>query len=365
MYNEKDKEQETNIKFAEKHGISIKIIDQTAQEVYDSLNPDDFLSDDERWGRALRRARGSYRRIANSLKNAREGMIVCRLKDSDFNRRQYNNALRVKDTEGLSAAIEQGLMDKDGNPLFQYGMDKGKPIGKPTAYGSAIGYFIDNNNGKEEYDVRLIKISDRDVESNIPICQTGRISTTPGKTSAQDFKYSSQPVVWYKANTVDADHLAPYDTDEMVTILKDWLAAFDNDAFKVPKITDLVTLNKWSRENCHRQKGDGHEYDFCFYPGRISEIAVTDKDYEDNLVWIELVDYNDFDSMSIPVYMSKNIFQSLHIADDMSGVCVLQAYSFNKENPDDIKWHLGGFLPADKGVVVEEFFGVDYGEENV
>ena len=39
-------------------------------------------------------------------------------------------------------------MDKDGNPLFQYGMDKGKPIDKPTAYGSAIGYFIDNNNGK-------------------------------------------------------------------------------------------------------------------------------------------------------------------------------------------------------------------------
>lgn len=361
MFKEKDKEREANIQFANKYGISIKNLDQAAQEAYESYDPDDFASDDARWGRALRRARNSYRRIANSLKDAQEGMIVCRLRDSDFNRKQYNDALKTADTEGMEVAIEQGKMDKEGRPLFQYGMDKGKPIQKPTAYGSAIGYFISDNNGQEEFDVRLINISDRDVEKNIPVCQTGRISATPGKQAPSNFKYSNKPVMWYKANTIDADHVAPYDTDEMVTILKDWLSAFDHDNEKIDKITDLPSLYKWGKEHCHRQRGDEFEYDFCFYPGRITDIGVTDKDYEDTLIYIELLDYNDFDSYSIPLYVPSGMFKGLAIKDDISGVCVLQSYAFPKD--DTNRWHLGGFLPAKDDVTVEEFFGVSYEDD--
>ena len=120
MFKEKDKEREANIQFANKYGISIKNLDQAAQEAYDSYDPEDFASDDARWGRALRRARNSYRRIANSLKDAQEGMIVCRLRDSDFNRKQYNDALKTAQNNNLSLINEEEKKEKKRLHILKY-----------------------------------------------------------------------------------------------------------------------------------------------------------------------------------------------------------------------------------------------------
>lgn len=362
MFSEEKKERKINEVFAAKHDLSIEQINKAAQEEFDKLNPDDFVSDDARWGRALRRARGGFRAIASKMKNSKDGMIVCRFRDSDFARNQYNRAKRVEATEGLEEAIKQKLMNKDGQPIFQYGSDIGKVITEPTAFGGAAGYFIDYQNGERIITPRYINIGKNHVENNIPICQSGRISANEAKKIQTGFPYSKDVGVWYNASTLDPEHQAPYNAEEVIQILSDWNAAFGTS---IPAITTRMELADFGREHCHITKDDGYQYDFCYVPARIVQIVVPKTQYDDIRVVIEILDYDTLDDQTLNTFIPQGAFQGLFLQEDLLGICVLQSYDFqNKQEDTQHRWHLGGFLPVQNDVEVERFFGVTYEDDD-
>ena len=136
-----EKEKARTAKFAEKYGLSQTMIETEIQNIYNSLNPNDFASEDARMIRAIKRGRGAFRRKAQLLANAQEGMIVFRSQDYDWDRRQFNFAMAEEAKHGREEAIKKGLMNNDGQPIYQFGSDKGKPIFKPAANGNAVGYI--------------------------------------------------------------------------------------------------------------------------------------------------------------------------------------------------------------------------------
>ena len=359
MFSEEKKEQKINEKFAEKYGLSIEQLNKAAEEEYEKLNPEDFPSDDARKGRALRRARGGFRAIAAKMKNSKDGMIVCRFRDSDFARNQYNRAKRVEANEGTEAAIKQKLMNKEGQPIFQYGNDIGKVIAKPTAFGGAAGYFIDYKDGERIITPKYISIGENYVNNEIPICQLGRLSVNNGKKVQENFPYSDDNIVWYNASTLDDDHQAPYSAEEIVQILSDWNEAFGTS---IPAITTRDELADFGREHCQITKDDGHQYDFCYVPARIAQVMPITNPYEDVRVVIEFLDSETLEDEILNVFIPQGAFQGLYLQEDRLGICILQSYDFsNKKDDTQHKWHLGGFLPVQNDVEVERFFGVSYG----
>ena len=351
-----EKEKSKTLKFAEKYGLSKAMVETEIENMYNSLKPDDFASDDERMIRAIRRSRGAFRRKAQQLAKAQEGMIVFRGQDYDWDRRQYNQAMAEEAKNGRDEAIKKGLMNKEGQPIYQYGQDKGKVIKSPSANGNAVGYFcvIDNKTKKEVIQPKFIAINDRLVEDNIPVCQIGQIAGAKGKSSNKDFPYSKDKTVWYKASTIDDDHKAPYSKEELSVILTDWDKAFGE---KIPKLTSFEELLDYGEEHCRRKSKDEHLYDFCFIPGIISSIDKPETEYENIRVNIEFTDYESDEIHYISVYLPPGHLKGLSMEEGSAGICVLQAYNFTSD-VDDPYWHLGGFLNARDDVSVEEFFGV-------
>ena len=149
-------EQKINEKFAQANNLSIDDMNIKAQEIYDELDANDFATDDARWARAHRRVRGAFRKKARSMVNAMDGMIVCRMTNNDFDRKQYDFAMRAIDRDGLDAAISKGLVNSNGQPVYRWGMNQGEVItgpngepGRPLASGRAIGYtFTKNDDGE-------------------------------------------------------------------------------------------------------------------------------------------------------------------------------------------------------------------------
>ena len=357
-----------NQKFAEDNGLSYAMIEQEAEEIYNGLDPKDFDSNESRQIRALRRARGAFKRQAQQMGKAEEGMIVCRFRDYSFDRDQYNLAMSKKIKEGEDAAYEAGLINKDGKPIYRFGNKTGEVITKPSANGSAVGYLCKSDkDGEEVIETRHIAINDRLVDSTIPVCQNGRIAGSVGKSSAKDFPYSDDKTLWYNASTIDDQHRAPYSKEEMGVILSDWDKAFskESDDFDgestslVSRVASHEELLDYALDHCLRKGSKDHQYDFCFVPGVISQIGVPETEYDDVFISIEFTDYYTNDVSYISTYLPAGQFKGLSVVEGAYGICVLQAYNFSDDD-EKIRWHLGGFLHAKDDVRVEEFFGVTY-----
>lgn len=351
-----EKEKLKTAKFAEKYGLSEAMIETEIQNIYNSLKSDDFASDNDRMIRAIRRGRGAFRRKAQQLAKAKEGMIVFRCQDYDWDRRQYNQAMAKEAKNGREEAIKQGFMNEEGQPLYKNGQDKGKVIKAPKANGSAVGYFctIDNKTKKEVIKPKFIAINDRLVDDNIPVCQMGQIAGSKGTKSNKDFQYSEDKTIWYNASTIDDEHKAPYSEEDLSVILADWDKAFGD---KIPKLTSFEELLDYGEEHCRRKSKDEHLYDFCFIPGVISSIDKPETEYENIRVNIEFTDYEDDEIHYIGVYLPPGHLKGLSMEEGSVGICALQAYNFSND-ADNIYWHLGGFLNAQDDVSVEKFFGV-------
>lgn len=348
-----EKEKSKTIKYAKKYGLSQAMIETEIQNIYNSLNPSDFNSDDDRMIRAIRRGRGAFRRKAQQLSQAQEGMIVFRLPDYDWDRRQYNQAMAEEAKNGREEAIDKGLMNENGQPIYQYGNDKGKVIKAPTANGNAVGYFctLDKKTDKEIITPKFIAINDRVVDDLIPVCQIGQIAGSEGNTVNKDFPYSKEKTVWYNASTIDDEHKAPYSKEDLSVILTDWNKAFSD----IPKLTSFNDLLKYGKEHCRKKSKDKHLYDFCFIPGIISSIDKPETEYENIRVNIEFEDDENDEISYIGVYLPPGHIKGLSMEEGSLGICVLQAYNFKDD--DNIYWHLGGFLNAQDDVSIEEFFG--------
>ena len=353
-----EKEKIKTENFAETNGLSLAMIQDEIENIYSNLDPNDFESDEERMIRAIRRGRGAFRRQASQLKNAQDGMIVCRFRDYSFDRDQYNRAMAAEIKTGREQAIKDGLMNEDGQPLYIYGMNKGKVIQKPKANGSAAGYFciMDKKTQQEIVKPKYIAINDRLVNEKVPVCQIGQIAASVGKSAAKNFPYTKEKMVWLNANSLNDTYKAPYSEEDLSVILTDWDKAF-GDA--IPKLTSFEELLDYGEEHCQRKgKDDPHQFDFCFIPGIISSINTPETEYENIRVNIEFTDYETDETHYIGVYLPPGHLKGLHMEEGSVGICVLQAYNFTSDI-DDPYWHLGGFLCAKDNVSVEKFFGVE------
>lgn len=352
-----EKEKAKTVKFAEDHGLSLSMIEDEIETIYEKLNPEDFDSDDDRKIRAIRRGRGVFRRKASQLGKAQEGMIVFRYRDYSFDRDQYNRALAEEIKTGREEAIKNGFINKNGEPLYQYGNSKGKVIKSPKANGSAVGYFctIDKKTNKEIIEPKYIAINERLVNDKIPVCQMGKIAGSVGKSATKDFPFTKDKTVWFNASTIDDEHKAPYSKEELAVILTDWDKAFGD---KVPKIATYEELLDYGDEHCLRKGDKKHQFDFCFVPGIISSIDTPETEYESTRVNIEFSDYDEGKTHYVSVFLSPGQLKGLCMEEGSIGICALQAYNFSSDL-DDPYWHLGGFLCAKDDVPIEEFFGIE------
>ena len=353
-------EKRANESFAQKNGLSIDEMNQKAQEIYNELDANQFANDDARWGRAYRRARGAFRKKARSMANSVDGMIVCRMTNKDFNRNQYDFAMRVMERDGMDAAISQGLMNKDGQPIYKWGNDIGKPIvdddgnpGRPLASGRAIGYTFkrDKEGVYESIDPRYIVINKKKTDSAIPVCQVGKLAISIGDDKQANF-FGDNNFAYYNDASIDNTHKAPYNFEEVQEILGQWNQAFGNHFAVISNINDLVSFEM---DHAYSKDNKDCEYDFCVIPGTITAISPNGK-YNNATVVLEFVDYDDPDleTSLLTVYIPEPMLQGLHMQEDDQGIFVLQAF----EGKEHTRWHLGGFLHVADDVDVEEFFGV-------
>jgi len=357
-------EKEINMKFAEANNLSIDEMNIKAQEIYDELDADKFADDDARWARAYRRVRGAFRKKARSMSNAMDGMIVCRMTNKDFDRNQYDYAMRVMNNEGKDAAIGKGLVNKDGVPIYQWGNNKGQVIvgedgepGRPSVSGRAIGYtFTKNALGEyENIEPRYIVISKKKADDNIPVCQKGKLALSIGD-SKQDNFFGNNNFAYYNDSSISNTHKAPYDYDEIQEILGEWNVAFGNNFSVISNVNDLADF-----EQNHSYSKDNKkcEYDFCVIPGIVAAINPNGK-YSNATVVLEFIDYDTLETAVISVYIPEPMLKGLEMHEDDQGIFVLQA----SEGKDRTRWHLGGFLHVDDSVDVEEFFGIAIGDED-
>ena len=370
-------EQKVNEKFAEKNNLSIDEINMKVQEVYNELDANDFATDDARWARAHRRVRGAFRQKAKSMVNAVDGMIVCRMTNKDFDRNQYDFAMRTIDSQGKDVALSKGLINQDGQPLYQWGDNRGQPIlgpddnpGRPLCSGRAIGYTFEKDEDGEYIDIqpRYIVISKKKNDGTIPVCQIGKLSISISDSSQKGF-FADNNFAYYNDASISGVHQTPYDFDEIQEILGQWNRAFGEN-FAV--ISNVEELQKFGKEHAFSKDNKDCEYDFCVVPGIVSAIFNNGDDdggyskYYNDTVTLEFIDYDTLETTVLNCYIPKEMLKGLAMAPDDQGIFVLQSSSYvNKDGQTQYRWHLGGFLPVDDNVDVEKFFGIEIGEEDV
>lgn len=356
-------EKAINEKFAEKHSLSIDEMNEKAQEIYDELDANQFANDDARWSRAYRRVRGAFRKKARSMTNAVDGMIVCRMTNKDFDRNQYDFAMRALEKNGKDFAISQGLVNDKGQPLYKWGNFVGKPIldengepGRPLASGRAIGYtFTKNDEGEyENIEPRYIIIGKQKTDSTIPVCQVGQIALSIADSKQNDF-FADNNFAYYNDFALSNKHKAPYDYDEVQEILGQWNKAFGDHFTVIGDVNDLV---KFEKDHSYSKDNKTPEFDFCVIPGVIVGITAGGK-YSNAIITIEFVDYDTMETSIINIFVPEPMIKGLSMQEDDQGIFVLQAF----EGKEQTRWHLGGFLHVDDSVDVEEFFGIALGDE--
>jgi len=357
--------------FAQQNGISVVEIDKKAQEIFDSLPEVDSvtkekMSEDARWGRAYRKVRRAFNKKVKEMANSMDGMIVCRMTNRDFDRNQYNYAMRTLITEGKDAAISKGLINDDEQPLYQWGDKKGQIIlnenqepGRPSVIGRAIGYtFKQNDNGEyESIEPRYFFIGKDKADTNVPICQIGKLGVNVANKK-QDGFFSDNHFLFYNNALLDAERTAPYNVNDIQEILGQWNQAFGDNFTVVSNKNDLSTFKD---EHTYSKDNKKAEYDFCVIPGNVMGIVIKEKWFNSEID-IEFIDYDTLESSLMSVYIPLELLQGLDIHEDDKGIFVLQSVQYGKNT----NWHLGGFLHVDDDVDVEEFFGVDLsGDEDV
>lgn len=362
-------EKKANEKFAEKNNLSIDEMNLKAQEVYDELDANKFASDDARWARAYRRVRGAFRKKARSMSNSVDGMIVCRMTNRDFDRNQYDYAMRTLNKDGLESAISQGLVNKDGNPIYRWGDSAGKVIlnenkepGRPQASGRAIGYTFEKTADGEykNIDPRFIIISKRKNDDTIPVCQVGRLALSISDDKQKGF-FSGNHSAYYNDASISNEYKAPYSYDEIQEILGQWNQAFGDN---LNVISNAVDLREFGENHAYSKDNKECEYDFCVIPGNVAAISPGPTKYHNDTVVLEFMDYVELETSILNVYVPKEMLKGLEMHEDDQGIFVLQSSSYkDKEGNDKYQWHLGGFLPVDDDVDVEEFFGIDITED--
>ena len=318
--NNADAERQKTLKFAEDNDISTEEVEQIYEKIYDEL-PDD-LSESAKELRALRKTRGSLRRIANSSANYIDGFIFMRFRDNDFNVNAWNKVDKYVKENGIDKAKEQGLVNDEGEYVFtsyttNFSDQMGKVIDKKDARGNAIGIF----KGEDGIDTRFISIGKFSVWDEIPLCREIAINvkeaTTPGRLFPKKHQYFLNGVRF----TTMSHYYSAEDFQAYANMIEDECG----DIF--------FSMESDIADFAHNNSDD--KFNFVAAFGTVNRIGMP---LDNGSVPIEL----ELDDGLITVWADKNIFKDLIVEEGILGLAFLNTYI---KNDDTVGYRIGGFLP--------------------
>ena len=281
-----------------------------AQEIYESYDADKFADDDARWSRAYRRVRGALREKARNMTHSVDGMIVCRMTDKDFNRKQYDYAMFIAETKGKEQALKDKLINEDGQPLYKWGDDAGKVIlgddkkpGRPLASGRAIGYTFekDEEGNYTIIEPRYIVIGKDKSEDTIPVCQIGKLLLSIADKKQNGF-FANNNFAYYNDASLSNEHKTPYTFDEVKEILGQWNHVFGDNFAAISNVKDLQSFVD---EHAYSKDNKDNEYDFCAIPGIVSAIIPNESKYGNARVVLEFIDYDTLETSLLTVFLPQ------------------------------------------------------------
>ena len=317
--NNADAERRKTFKFAEDNNISEDEVQTIFDKIYSEL-PDD-LSDNAKELRALRKTRGSLRRIANSSANYVDGFIFMRFRDNDFNVNAWNKVDAYVKEHGIEKAKEQGMVNDNGDYIHtsfttQFPDQMNKVIDKKDARGNAIGIF----KGDEGIDIRFVSIGKFNVWDEIPLCREISINVKEATSPGRLFPDKNQ----YFLNGVRFSNMSHYYSAEDFQSYANMIEKGCGDIFYSME-SDLVDFAQSTDDN----------YNFVAAFCTVNRIGMP---LDDGSVPIEI----ELDDGLITVWANKNIFKDLVIEEGIIGLAFLNTY-LNKEN--NVGYRIGGFLP--------------------
>ena len=316
--NNAEAERKKTLKFAEDNGISTDEVEAVYEKIYAEL-PDD-LSDNAKELRALRKTRGSLKRIANSSANYIDGFIFMRFRDTNFNEYAWKLVDEYVDTHGIEVAKEKGMVNEEGEYIHtsyttQFDNQKGKVIDVKDARGSAIGIF----QGEDGMEGRFISIGKFQVWEPIPLCREVAVNVKEADQPGKLFTDRKQ----YFLNGIRATSTSHYYTAEDFQAYADMIEDACGDIFFSLK----SDIDDYAFSHTDR-------FNFVAAYGVVNRIGAP---LDDGTVPVEI----ELDDEVITTWSSKNIFKDLTIEEGIVGL----AFINTSASDDKVYYRLGGFLP--------------------
>lgn len=316
--NNAEAERKKTLKFAEDNGISTDEVDAVYEKIYAEL-PDD-LSDNAKELRALRKTRGSLKRIANSSANYIDGFIFMRFRDTNYNEYAWKLVDEYVDTHGVDEAKEKGMVNDKGEYLHtsyttQFSNQFGQVIDRKDARGSAVGIF----QGEDGMEGRFISIGKFQVWEPIPLCREVAVNVKEADQAGKLFTDRKQ----FFLNGVRATTASHYYTAEDFQAYADMIEDACGDIFFSSKddIDDYAS-NHTDRLN------------FVAAYGVVNRIGTP---LDDGTIPVEI----ELDDEVITTWAPKNIFKDLTIEEGIVGL----AFINTSLGDEKVYYRLGGFLP--------------------
>lgn len=318
--NNAEAERQKTLKFAQDNNISDEEVDSLYNEIYNQL-PDD-LSDNAKELRALRKTRGSLRRIANSSANYVDSFMVARFRNSDYNLNAWNKVDRYVAKHGKEDAKAKGMIDDEGNYLHtslttNFSDQMGKKIDKDDVRGNALGLF----KGEDGIDMRFLTISKFCVNDKIPICREISMNIKEAQNPGKLFPKKNQ----YYLNGARYTTISHYYSAEDFQSYAKMIEEECGDIFFSSKdeIDDYANDEQSNAFNLAAA--------FC----TVNRIGTP---LDNGSVPIEI----ELDDEVITTWAEKYIFKDLAIEEGIVGLAFINTY-INKE--DNVGYRICGFLP--------------------
>ena len=316
--NNAEAERKKTLKFAEDNGISTDEVDAVYEKIYAEL-PDD-LSDNAKELRALRKTRGSLKRIANSSANYIDGFIFMRFRDTNYNEYAWQLVNEYVDTHGIDEAKEKGMVDDKGDYVHtsyttQFSDQFGKRIDRKDARGTALGIF----QGDDGMEGRMLSIGKFSVWEPIPLCREVAVNVKEANKPGKLFADKNQ----YFLNGVRATTASHYYTAEDFQSYANMIEDVCGDIFFSMK----SDIDEYAENNNDRLT-------FVAAYGAVTRIG---EPLDDGAVPVEI----ELEDEVITTWATKNIFKDLTIEEGIVGL----AFINTNVGSEKIFYNLGGFLP--------------------
>lgn len=318
VINDAEAEKNKTIKFAEDNNIPLEEMEAVYDEIYNSL-PDD-LSDNAKELKALRKTRGSLRRIANSNANYVDAFLFMRFRNSNFNEYAWKLVDEYVDTHGLEEAKEKGMVNDEGEYLHtsyttQFSEQMGKVIDKKDARGFVLGFFkID-----DEIEARFATMGKFSVWDKFPLCReisaNIKEATKPGKLLT-----NKNQVFLNGARYTTMSHY--YSADDFQTY-----AGMIEDA-----CGDILFSTKAEIDDYALDTND--PFNFVATYATVNRLG---EPTDNGNIPIEL----EIDDDVITAWAEDYIFKDLTIEEGITGLAMLNTNA----SDDTVYYRIGGFLP--------------------